>query len=55
MHTNDYAVIEIPVALQATTADPFIADIAVSSPDVLARLEAFRARVAAGPRHRIYD
>jgi hypothetical protein len=51
----DHSVIEIPPELQATTADPFIADIAGTSPEAQARVDAYRARLAADPTRRIYD
>jgi hypothetical protein len=50
----EHSVIEIPPQLQATTADPFIADIA-GTPEAQERVDAYRARLAADPTPRIYD
>jgi hypothetical protein len=55
MHEHQHTVTEVPLPLQATTADPFIADIDGVSADAQARLDAYRARIAASPCRRIYD
>jgi hypothetical protein len=55
MNEHHHTVIEVPLLLQATTADPFIADIAGVSPEAQERVDAYRARIAASPCRRIYD
>jgi hypothetical protein len=56
MSHHDHPIIELPLSLQATTSDPFIADLARTSPETQARVEQYRERLAAaGPPRRIYD